>query len=100
MTPAVEIPPVKSQMPWAKLAWFAVLLIGAYAPVLWRLVQQWDADADMGHGFFVPIIAGFIVWQNRDELLQLKPEPNWWGLVLVLGGGLQLIVATLGAELF
>src|SRR4029077_12681540 len=29
-----------------------------------------------------------------------KPQPNWWGLLVVAWGGLQLILATLGAELF
>lgn len=33
-------------------------------------------------------------------LLALKPSPNWWGLAVVLYGGLQLYIATLGAELF
>ena len=68
--------------------------------MLWRLVKQWDSDPDMGHGFFVPLVAGFIVWQKRAELLALEPAPNWWGLALVLYGGLQLWIATLGAELF
>jgi exosortase len=30
----------------------------------------------------------------------MTPRPNWWGLILVLAGALQLIVATLGVELF
>src|SRR5437588_8121507 len=54
----------------------------------------------MGHGFFVPLIAGFIVWQRREELMALKLRPSAWGLVLVAVSGLFLIVATLGAELF
>ena len=40
------------------------------------------------------------MWQKRAELLALKPSPNWWGLAVVLYGGLQLWIATLGAELF
>jgi exosortase len=88
------------RVPWIVWAWFGVLLLLSYGPVLWRLVQQWDLDPDMGHGFFVPLVAGFIVWQKRAELLVLKPSPNWWGLAVVLYGGLQLYVATLGAELF
>jgi len=46
------------------------------------------------------VVAGFIVWQNRRELLALSPSPNWWGLAVVLYGALQLYIATLGAELF
>jgi len=99
MIPAVEIPR-KAQLPWLPIVWFGVLLIGCFAPVLGRLVRQWNHDPDMGHGFFVPLVAGFIVWQRREELASLKPEPNFWGLALVVLGGLQLMLGTLGAELF
>jgi exosortase len=54
----------------------------------------------MGHGFFVPVIAGFLIWQRREELMAITPQPDWRGLLLVLWGGLQLVLATLGAELF
>ena len=87
-------------LPWRTLAWFGVLLVVAYAPVLQRLVSQWANDEDMGHGFFVPIIAGYIVWQKRGELLAAAPSPCWWGLLVVGYGTFQLMVATLGAELF
>jgi exosortase len=48
----------------------------------------------------VPVVAGFIVWQKREELMALKAQPNWWGLILVIWGGIQLTIATLGTELF
>jgi exosortase len=54
----------------------------------------------MGHGFFVPVVAGYIAWQKRDQLRALPASPDWWGLAVVLYGGLQLYIATLGAELF
>src|SRR5262245_10841688 len=99
MIPAVETPR-KSQLPWGPIAFFGIILIIGYFPVLRHLVRQWNNDADMGHGFFVPIVAGFIVWQKREELIALKTKPNWWGLVLVIWGGIQLTIATLGTELF
>jgi exosortase len=54
----------------------------------------------MGHGFFVPLVVGYIVWQRRGELLATEPRPTWWGLLLVVWGGLQLLIGTLGVELF
>jgi exosortase len=95
----LEAPPHK-QLPWRTIAWFAILLIVGYLPVLRHLVRQWSNDEDMGHGFFVPVIAGYIVWQHREELLTLKLKPNFWGLVLVGVSSVLLIIATLGAELF
>ncbi len=88
------------QLPWNKLLWFGGLLALCYAPVLYRLVLQWITDEDMGHGFFVPVVAGYIIWQRRAALSALKPEPNNWGLALLLWGAVQLMLGTLGAELF
>jgi exosortase len=85
---------------WVAIAWFAVLLILAYLPTLIRLVQQWDQSEEMSHGFFVPLVAAYIAWQKRGEISKLKLAPHWLGLVLVVLAGLQLTVATLGAELF
>jgi len=92
--------PPPAVFPWVGIVWFGVLLVICYAPVLKLLVWQWANDEDMGHGFFVPLVVGFIVWQKRPELLALPPSPNWWGLAVVLYGALQLCIATLGAELF
>ena len=94
--PLASAPP----LPWAKLAWFAALLVVCYAPVLRLLISQWYGDADMGHGFFVPVVAGWIVWRRRNELCALRPRPNYWGLLLVLWGMVQMLLGSLGAELF
>ena len=87
-------------VPWVSIAWFGLLLIVCYAPVLARLVSQWVTDEDMGHGFFVPIVAGFIVWQRRAELAKIQPKTNYWGLAVMVWGMLQMLVGALGAELF
>jgi exosortase len=82
------------------IAWFGALLIACYFPILRALALQWNNDADMSHGFFVPIVAAFIVWQRREEILAIQPKPNWWGLALVVWGGVQLWLGALAAELF
>jgi exosortase len=97
---AIAEPTPKMRVPWAAIAWIAVALLVCYAPVLDRLILQWWNDPDMGHGFFVPLVAGYIVWQRRQELLATEARPTWWGLLLVVWGGLQLLIGTLGVELF
>ena len=104
MTPAADIPLKRDSstqaMPWTALGWFAALIALCYWPVLVRLVAQWNNDEDMGHGFFVPILAAYIAWQKRAEFFAEPAKVNWLGLALVIYAGLQLCVATLGAELF
>jgi len=99
MTPVLETPR-KSEPPWTAIAWFGVLFVLVYVPVVRHLLRQWYNDPDMGHGFFVPVIAGYVVWQRRAELLATKLQPDWRGLLLVVWGGVQLVIATLGTELF
>ena len=99
MTPVVDRP-VATRFPWALITWFGALLAISYAPIVAALVHQWDNDPDMSHGFFVPVISGFLIWQRRHELMLLKAKPDWRGLALVLYGTAQLYLATLGAELF
>ena len=94
-------PPVPVRgIPWNALFWFGLLLTLNYAGVLAYLAENWIQDEDMGHGFFVPVLAGYIAWQSREKLMQLEADRNWWGLALVIGGALQLYAATLGTELF
>jgi len=91
---------IKPQVSWFPIIWFSGLVLLCYAPMLLSLARQWSEDQDMGHGFFVPLIAGWIVWRKKDELLALGTQPNWWGLVLVAFAAIQLYIASLGAELF
>jgi exosortase len=97
---SVETPPATSKVSWPALAWFGGLLILCYAPILYRMGVQWANDENMGHGFFVPLVAGYIVWQRKDLLLATPRNPSKWGLVLVIWSGLQALAATLGAEIF
>src|SRR5579862_1777561 len=102
MTPAVDAPLNTSHVdfPWAKIAWFGALVAVCYGPILSALLNQWSTDDDMGHGFFVPVVAGYIVWRRREELLAIVPQPDWRGLILVIYGALQMAVGVLGVELF
>jgi len=87
-------------MPWTAIGWFTALLIAAYFPILKRLVEQWSTDEDVGHGFFVPVVAAFIAWQRRDQLLKIVPKPAWWGALLIVWSILQCYIGSMGAELF
>jgi exosortase len=88
-----------SAVSWGAILWFTALLVAAYFPVLKLLVIQWSTDEDVSHGFFVPLVAGYIAWTRRDELLAMKYQPAWWGLGVIAWGGLQGYLGSLSAEL-
>jgi hypothetical protein len=88
-------------LPWAVVAWLTALLIAANYPILKLLVWQWWNDEDMGHGFFVPVVAAYLVWQRRDKLLSMELKPSWgWGIAVLCWGMLQAYIGMIGAELF
>jgi exosortase len=99
MTPAVATTEKQQLLP-GKLLFVSALVLLCYAPAIQSLVRDWLVNEDMGHGFFVPVVVGYIVWQQRDELRALPARPNWWGVWVLLLGTAQSLVATLGVEMF
>jgi exosortase len=85
---------------WPTIAWFGVLLVIPFAPVLYRMGYEWFTLEEMGHGLFVPFLAGYIAWKERDAILAEPVEGSWWGLVLVVIGYLQMLAGYLGADFF
>jgi exosortase len=72
-----------------------------YFDVMRRLGSDWYNDENYSHGLLVPLIAGYAIWQNQDQLRALIAKPLTW-----IGGGamvvavLMLWAGTVGAELF
>jgi len=85
---------------WAAIAWYGLLLCALYAPVLAAMIREWATVEEMGHGFFVPPVAAYIVWQRRAELLATSLHPDWRGLLLVIWGFVQLVLGRAGADFF
>ena len=98
--PALQQPASKTEFAYTKLVVFAVLILLCYAPAILSMAHDWATNEDMGHGFFAPVVAGYLLWRQREELMAMPAQPNWWGLGLVLLGAAQSLVATLGVELF
>jgi exosortase len=85
--------------------WFAALLLSTlvlimYASVLGSLARQWWSDPNYGHGFFVPVFAGYILWSERDRWRAVPFKPNNFGLAIMLFAVALRVLGALGAELF
>ena len=87
-------------IPWVPVACFAALMGILYLPTIYAMAKEWFYLEEMGHGMFVPFIAGYIVWQKRDEILRQPIKPVWWGVPIMLLGFLQLLIGRLGADFF
>ncbi|MDX2041690.1 MAG: VPLPA-CTERM-specific exosortase XrtD [Acidobacteriota bacterium] len=78
------------------LAWLAV-----YHDVIRRLVDDWWVDENYSHGFLIPLISGYAIWEKRKTLLNLPVESRWLtGGVLMALAALLLFSGVMGAELY
>jgi exosortase len=76
------------------------LLGGLYFKTLSALGLDWYSDPDFSHGFLIPIMSGYFVWERWDRLKTQVVAPSLWGVpVLCLGLGM-LVLGSLGAELY
>ena len=89
---------VQSWMAWSAILTGLLFLI--YSHVLRALVMNWWTDPDYGHGFFVVLFSGYVLWRQRARWMTTEIKPNNWGLLIMLGAVLLLVVGSLGAELF
>jgi colanic acid biosynthesis glycosyl transferase WcaI len=78
----------------------AAAFLLCYAVVVARLFSAWQQDANMSHGFFVPFLVAYAVWQERDALRRATPGTNWFGLVLMLFGAVLLCIGPPNLDTF
>ncbi len=76
------------------------LFVGMYFTIVPQMVMDWYNDENYSHGFLVPIIAGYFLWQRWSDLKNRLVKPDWMGLVVIVCGVVQLLVAWLSTEYF
>jgi len=90
----------KLALPVPAILFFLALLILLFLPVLGPLVSQWFNDENMGYAFFVPLVAGYVVWLDRARILAAPVKPCWPAMALVVWGFCQMLLGLLGALSF
>jgi exosortase A len=69
------------------LAAVAVALLLLFRADTADLARIWWTSTTFGHCLFIAPVIGWLVWQRRIELAQVKPVAWWPGLALVAAGG-------------
>jgi exosortase len=85
------------------IVWSTILLslvVLLYGSVLKVLVLQLWFDPDYGHGLFVPLFSGYILWRQHDLWMRSEIKPSNLGLLLMIAAVGLLFAGSLAAELF
>ena len=57
-----------------------------YSDSLAYMLGLWANSEDYSHGFFVPLISLFLIWQARHRLAVIEVTHSWWGLLIIAVG--------------
>jgi exosortase len=80
---------------------FFVLSFGfLYWDTVYEVVLDWYNDENYSHGFLIPFIAGYILWQKRDRLKDIVIKPSYAGIFMVLSGLCVYLVGKLSGEYY
>ncbi|MFH0827592.1 MAG: archaeosortase/exosortase family protein, partial [Candidatus Omnitrophota bacterium] len=79
-----------------KLAILLAVVLVIYIPVFIWMVERWTAaETYYSHGFLVPLISIFLIWQKRKELSQLNFNPTNKGWIFFIPGISIYIISAL-----
>lgn len=81
-------------------SFFCLLLAGIYFPVLTNLINQgWNRE-DYTYASLIPVIIGYLIWDNRKAFMAVEATPSWLGLLLLLPGVTMFWLGELGGDYF
>ena len=84
----------------AKIGTCTLCLAILYFAVFRSLVSDWINMPDFSHGFLIPIVSLYLLWQKADELEKIPAAPSNFGLPVITFGLLLLILGGLANENF
>jgi len=76
------------------------LIVAIYYAVMGSLANAWWEDSNYSHGFLVPFLSAYFVWERREKLQALIPQSNYWGVTILMAGILAFAVGSVGGGAF
>jgi exosortase A len=83
-----------------KSAIILACLVVLYFHVAQRLVSDWIRMPDFSHGFLIPIVSLYLIYERRRQCSVLNPSGHWTGLPLLLLGVMLFLLGNLATEYF
>ena len=82
---------------WALLLLAGAILAIAFASEMDTLYNAWQTQEEYSHGFLIPFIALFLIYQKKDQLEKIPFSGSWIGVAIVVFGALLHLAGRLAA---
>lgn len=79
---------------------FLLSFVFLYYDTIIGMIEDWNTNDNYSHGFLVPFITVYLIWNIRDKLSVTPILPSYNGLYLLIGSLVFFIITNIGAELF
>ncbi len=79
---------------------FIIAFLYLYGNAVYGMVMDWYNDPNYSHGFLIPFISGYFLWQKKSELSSCEMRPANIGILILLSGLGIYLVGSLSGELF
>ncbi len=73
------------------------LAVFTYWSGLSEAVLRWGTQEEYSHGYLIPLVTLYILWEKKDLIRSAVTEPLWLGVVLIFIAILVLIVGEISA---
>ena len=80
---------------WSLALLAAGLLTLIFFEGLVKMIGAWDQE-EYSHGYMLPVVAAFLVWQRSTRLALIPFESSWWGVLLTVFGLFVFVAGELG----
>jgi exosortase A len=84
-----------SQLGYWMASGFVVLLLLLFHSTTWSMISIWLRSETFAHGFLILPISLWLIWNERDRLGQLIPQPAPWIAILLFPVGAVWLLASL-----
>jgi exosortase D (VPLPA-CTERM-specific) len=81
---------------WALIIVAVLVTAAMFRAGLAEMAMNWESE-EYSHGYMIPLLAIFLLWQRKDELERLPFVGSWAGVGLVLVGILLYVLGSLSA---
>ncbi len=87
-------PMTMSKSAW--MLWVALFtVVAAYWPTVATMVHVWETSDTYAHGWLIPPISLYLLYQMRTRLAQVPIRPAWWALGPLFFAGSAWMLAAL-----
>lgn len=85
--------------PWNWLCLLTALLfmVAAYWGGIQELANRWEKQEEYSHGYLIPLIALYFIWQKQAIIQRSRFSPSWIGFFIVCIGLAVFVVGEVSA---